>query len=394
MTTTRPWDFIFKEDNTSYMDNERIIAFSQDPLHSFISTLTRKDRIIVTNSDDYLFVASNYNWAHIRYILEQIVVACDDIPSPGLTDLLIQTWKHVPAYLRMFLHFYKHHLDKDYMKLSFMHLILTNKLPSVQNFQIKYSMELSDDYYLSLDTSIVTKLHDPFRAELTFGRFISKSKARLICAVEALQNYVWKDIDFDVILESVKNNRGTRYFNISSNSFVNAKTTNKLKNVSRYHKVAASKRDTELFSHVIYLLNNAYIQSSLITPMFESDSDVKSTSNKYLTDSSEDTNTKDNQVKPLKIKRKKIPQKIRQMTWRKYIGNTMDGNCWCCDEIISFEKWQAGQIIPASKGGPDTVKNLRPLCHSCNLSMGASNMGDFINKYDMKGKGADEFAKI
>lgn len=79
------------------------------------------------------------------------------------------------------------------------------------------------------------------------------------------------------------------------------------------------------------------------------------------------------------------------MTWRKYIGNAMDGECWCCADSISFEKWHAGHVIPASKGGPDTVANLRPLCQGCNLSMSNKHMADFIRTHDMNGKGAIEF---
>lgn len=81
--------------------------------------------------------------------------------------------------------------------------------------------------------------------------------------------------------------------------------------------------------------------------------------------------------------RKSIPSKIRQMVWRKYIGNSLDGTCWCCHDGLSYESWHAGHIQPASLGGPDTVDNLRPLCPSCNLSMRNMPMYDFIHKYKM-----------
>jgi hypothetical protein len=96
---------------------------------------------------------------------------------------------------------------------------------------------------------------------------------------------------------------------------------------------------------------------------------------------------------PAEKKRKSIPAKIRQMTWRKYIGNSMDGICWSCGDNISFENWHAGHVVPVSNNGENTVSNLRPLCSSCNLSMRETPMYEFIHKYGMTGPGADEFAE-
>ena len=37
--------------------------------------------------------------------------------------------------------------------------------------------------------------------------------------------------------------------------------------------------------------------------------------------------------------------------------------------------------IPASKGGTETIENLRPICSLCNKTIGSKNMNEFIEKY-------------
>ena len=92
-------------------------------------------------------------------------------------------------------------------------------------------------------------------------------------------------------------------------------------------------------------------------------------------------------------KSRSIPAPIRQMVWRQYIGNNMDGKCWCCDRNISYETWHAGHVLADSEGGLISVDNLRPICVSCNLSMGNKHMAEFIIEYNFKGKGSQEFNK-
>ena len=40
-----------------------------------------------------------------------------------------------------------------------------------------------------------------------------------------------------------------------------------------------------------------------------------------------------------------------------------------------------GHIVSGYNGGKINVDNLRPICMSCNLSMGTKNMQDFILNY-------------
>jgi hypothetical protein len=87
-----------------------------------------------------------------------------------------------------------------------------------------------------------------------------------------------------------------------------------------------------------------------------------------------------------KTKRKQtIPKTIRNQVWRKYNGNLLDGKCFCCCEKLQYECWEAGHVIAEACGGQTCVDNLRPVCLSCNRSMGIMNMIDFMKQYQMKG---------
>jgi len=76
--------------------------------------------------------------------------------------------------------------------------------------------------------------------------------------------------------------------------------------------------------------------------------------------------------------RRSIPKKIRGLVWKEYFGDSMSGNCWCCKKNLeALDDWHAGHIVSHANGGKDGVSNLRPVCISCNLSMGTENMDDF-----------------
>lgn len=76
--------------------------------------------------------------------------------------------------------------------------------------------------------------------------------------------------------------------------------------------------------------------------------------------------------------RKAIPKKIRGVAWTNHFGNSNTGSCFCCkDPLNGFGDWHAGHIVSHANGGSDTAPNLRPVCGSCNKSMGTENMDDF-----------------
>jgi len=87
-----------------------------------------------------------------------------------------------------------------------------------------------------------------------------------------------------------------------------------------------------------------------------------------------------------KYKKKTIPKTVRNKVWRKFCGNLLDSKCFCCQEHLSYECWEAGHVQPESKGGSCTIDNLRPICLACNRSMGTMHMFEFMKKYNLSGK--------
>lgn len=83
------------------------------------------------------------------------------------------------------------------------------------------------------------------------------------------------------------------------------------------------------------------------------------------------------------MKRKQIPKKLKEIVWDKYIGKEFNiSKCICCNYTeISKENHDCGHVKAVLRGGSNEIENLRPICESCNSSMGAMNMFDFKNLY-------------
>ena len=83
-------------------------------------------------------------------------------------------------------------------------------------------------------------------------------------------------------------------------------------------------------------------------------------------------------VEPKVKPRRSIPKKIRGLVWKEHFGESMSGSCFCCKKNLeALDDWHAGHILSHANGGKDGVSNLRPVCISCNLSMGTENMDEF-----------------
>ncbi len=58
--------------------------------------------------------------------------------------------------------------------------------------------------------------------------------------------------------------------------------------------------------------------------------------------------------------------------------------CLCCNLTqISQMNFHCGHVIAEVNGGSLDPENLKPICHSCNSSMGTTNMDEFIQKYGL-----------
>jgi 5-methylcytosine-specific restriction endonuclease McrA len=92
-------------------------------------------------------------------------------------------------------------------------------------------------------------------------------------------------------------------------------------------------------------------------------------------------------IKQQDIKNKKqvIPKNIKVIVWNHYIGeNIIHHRCLCCKKVlISNTSFHAGHVISEKAGGTHEINNLRPICASCNHSMGSENMVDFVIKYGL-----------
>jgi len=89
------------------------------------------------------------------------------------------------------------------------------------------------------------------------------------------------------------------------------------------------------------------------------------------------------ETKPTKTKKKPIPPILKRNVWNKYIGEDIGkAKCTCCKLVdITQLSFHCGHIIAEAKGGELKMDNLKPICQSCNSSMGTMNMNEYIEKY-------------
>lgn len=70
--------------------------------------------------------------------------------------------------------------------------------------------------------------------------------------------------------------------------------------------------------------------------------------------------------------KRKIPTALRQQVWITYCGKKFEYKCivkWCSNIMTPFT-FEVGHNVPESKGGSSELDNLKPICSSCNKSMG------------------------
>ena len=82
-------------------------------------------------------------------------------------------------------------------------------------------------------------------------------------------------------------------------------------------------------------------------------------------------------------KKATIPKKIREDAWNTHVGkNKKLALCICCrtSEIDVFN-FHAGHVKSEANGGAVNVDNIRPVCSSCNQSMGTQNMDEYVRTY-------------
>jgi 5-methylcytosine-specific restriction endonuclease McrA len=94
---------------------------------------------------------------------------------------------------------------------------------------------------------------------------------------------------------------------------------------------------------------------------------------------------KEEEKKEAKKKKQSIPKNVRIIVWNHYIGeDIIKHKCLCCKKVtISNTNFEVGHVQSEKNGGTHEINNLRPICFSCNHSMGPENMIDFVVKYGL-----------
>jgi 5-methylcytosine-specific restriction endonuclease McrA len=86
-----------------------------------------------------------------------------------------------------------------------------------------------------------------------------------------------------------------------------------------------------------------------------------------------------------KKKKQSIPKNVRNIVWNHYIGeDIIKHRCLCCKKVlITNTNFEVGHVLSEKNGGTHEINNLRPICGSCNHSMGTENMIEFVIKYGL-----------
>lgn len=91
---------------------------------------------------------------------------------------------------------------------------------------------------------------------------------------------------------------------------------------------------------------------------------------------------KELEKKEQKNKRKTIPKALKDKIWDDTFGSKCgEGKCYVCSDVINSKKFECGHIVAVAKGGNNDIENLKPICSTCNKSMGVKNMEEFKKEY-------------
>lgn len=78
-----------------------------------------------------------------------------------------------------------------------------------------------------------------------------------------------------------------------------------------------------------------------------------------------------------RLNRQPIYDKLRDEVWYNAFNEPM-GNCFCCKNEIQIYNFDCGHIVSVHDNGESIIQNLLPICHTCNLDMGITNMNIYM----------------
>lgn len=82
-------------------------------------------------------------------------------------------------------------------------------------------------------------------------------------------------------------------------------------------------------------------------------------------------------------KRRRVPKIMRKLLWDKHYPGLLIGKCYVCNCRLDNRDYEAGHVKSHAKGGSTTLENLRPICSTCNKSMGTDDLNDFKITYNL-----------
>ena len=92
--------------------------------------------------------------------------------------------------------------------------------------------------------------------------------------------------------------------------------------------------------------------------------------------------------------RKSIPKSLKILVWDTNIGKEKGvGSCDVCKSNIDSKNFECGHIVSVKEGGDTNLENLKPICSSCNKSMGPQNLNEFKERY-FAGKKSEDTKKV
>jgi hypothetical protein len=80
--------------------------------------------------------------------------------------------------------------------------------------------------------------------------------------------------------------------------------------------------------------------------------------------------------------RRTIPKSVKDSVWNINIGQDKPyGKCFICGKTIHIQDFDVGHNKAVTKGGTNNINNLKPICRTCNTSMGTMSIEVFKKRY-------------
>lgn len=144
----------------------------------------------------------------------------------------------------------------------------------------------------------------------------------------------------------------------------------------------------EFYAELFNIILNEYNTNNLINIDNEQNkdncvNDIKITHKSKTGGKKEITTKTIEKSKEKKQKKKTIPPQLKIKVWNKHIGDEIGKTkCLCCKlQDIYQASFSCGHIVSEINGGELKLNNLKPICSSCNSSMGSKNMNEYIKEY-------------